>query len=81
MTISCSIIRDLLPLYAEDLASPESGEAVRAHLESCESCRSVYAEIKEKPIIIREEPGLDTLRRGLWRRRLLTALWSSSTAS
>ena len=74
MNISCSIIRDLLPLYAEDLASPESGEAVRAHLESCESCRSVYAEIKEKPIIIREEPGLDTLRRGLWRRRLLTAL-------
>lgn len=74
MNISCSIIRDLLPLYAEDLASPDSVEAVQEHLQQCESCRSAYTEIKERPIIIREDPGLDTLRRGLWKRRLLTAL-------
>lgn len=74
MKHNCNIIRDLLPLYVEELASPDSRDAVGAHLQVCESCRSAYAEMKEKPVIIREAPGLDAVRRGIWKRRLLTAL-------
>lgn len=74
MKLSCDIIRDLMPLYAEELASADSREAVEGHLLGCESCRRACAEMKESPVIIPEEPGLDTVRRGLWRRRLLTAL-------
>lgn len=74
MKLSCDIIRDLLPLYAEELASEDSQAAVREHLETCEDCRSTFADMKKSPVIIPEEPGLDTVRRGLWRRRLLTAL-------
>jgi hypothetical protein len=74
MKLSCDIIRDLLPLYAEELASADSREAVEGHLMGCESCRKAYEDMKTCPVIIPEEPGLDTVRRGLWRRRLLTAL-------
>ena len=74
MNLSCDIIRDLLPLYAEELASADSREAVEGHLLGCESCRKAYEDMKTCPVIIPEEPGLDTVRRGLWRRRLLTAL-------
>ena len=74
MKLSCDIIRDLLPLYAEELASADSREAVEGHLLGCERCRRAYEDMKTCPVIIPEEPGLDTVRRGLWRRRLLTAL-------
>lgn len=74
MKLSCDIIRDLLPLYAEELASGDSRAAVEEHLCGCEECRSAYAEMKKSPVIIRGEPGLDTVRRGLWKRRFLTAL-------
>ena len=74
MKLSCDIIRDLLPLYAEELASEDSQAAVREHLETCEDCRSAFADMKKSSIIIPEEPGLDTVRRELWKRRLLTAL-------
>ena len=74
MKLSCDIIRDLLPLYAEELASQDSQAAVREHLETCEGCRSAFADMKKSPVIIPEEPGLETVRRGIWKRRLLTAL-------
>ena len=74
MKLSCDIIRDLLPLYAEELASADSAEAVDTHLQGCESCRKAYEDMKKCPVIIPEEPGLDTVRRGLWKRRALTAL-------
>ena len=34
MKLSCDIIRDLMPLYAEELASEDSQAAVREHLET-----------------------------------------------
>lgn len=74
MKLSCEIVRDLLPLYAEELASADSIASVQEHLDGCEDCRSVYEQMKEKPVIIREEPGLEAVSRGLWKRRFLTAL-------
>ena len=74
MKLSCDIIQDLLPLYAEELASEDSQAAVREHLETCESCQNVFDEMKKSPVVIPEEPGLATVRRGIWKRRLLTAL-------
>lgn len=74
MKLGCNIIRDLLPLYAESLASEDTVEAVREHLEDCESCRNAYGEMQKSPVILREAPGLETVRRGLWKRRFLTAL-------
>lgn len=35
----CNIIKDLLPLYAEELTSADSGEFIRRHVASCPTCR------------------------------------------
>ena len=39
MKISCDVIRDLLPLYVEDMLSNDSKNIVDEHIEQCESCR------------------------------------------
>lgn len=38
--IDCNIIRDLLPLYEDNVASPETQELVRTHLVDCPDCRA-----------------------------------------
>ena len=37
--LSCEVIRDLLPLYVEGLASDESNALVEEHLAGCAACR------------------------------------------
>lgn len=37
--ITCNIIRDLLPLYEDDVVSQDSAELVRDHLKNCPACR------------------------------------------
>lgn len=41
--IKCEVIRDLMPLVADDVASAESKELVNEHIEGCEVCRAYYA--------------------------------------
>lgn len=36
--LTCDVVRDLLPSYAEDLLSEASREAVERHLEGCAEC-------------------------------------------
>jgi len=42
MTYPCGIIKDLLPLYMDDVCNEESRQAVEEHLAECESCRNDY---------------------------------------
>lgn len=44
--VHCNIIQDLLPLYADDVVSPESKTMVDAHLISCPKCREILEEIR-----------------------------------
>lgn len=37
----CDVIRDLLPLYADDLASAHSRALIEAHVKECDACRSL----------------------------------------
>lgn len=47
MKNECSIIRDLLPLYAESMVSPDTADFVNEHLAGCEACQKEYERIKE----------------------------------
>lgn len=38
----CAIVRDLLPMYIEELTSEESTAFVREHLNQCDECRAEY---------------------------------------
>ena len=40
MNNKCDIIKDLLPLYAENMCSGDSRQAVAEHIAECESCRN-----------------------------------------
>ena len=46
MTYPCGIIRDLLPLYIDNVCNEESKQAVKEHLSECEKCRSYYETMK-----------------------------------
>ena len=48
MKTECSIVRDLLPLYVEDMVSTETAQYVSAHLKECRECRAELAELKER---------------------------------
>lgn len=39
MKTACSIVRDLLPLYVEDMVSPETAQYIRSHLAECPACQ------------------------------------------
>ncbi len=39
MKDECNIIRDILPLYVEDMASANTIDFVKEHLETCDKCR------------------------------------------
>ena len=41
----CHIILDLLPLYIEDMVSPETAEVVRDHISSCPHCREAWEQM------------------------------------
>jgi predicted anti-sigma-YlaC factor YlaD len=48
MNISCKIIRDLLPLYHDDVCSGESRSLVEEHLKTCEGCAEELRRIGEE---------------------------------
>ncbi len=46
MKNECSVVRDILPLYLENMVSEETAEAVREHLENCSECAAEFEAMK-----------------------------------
>ena len=42
MKTECSVVRDLLPLYVEDMVSEETAQFVLDHLNVCADCKAEY---------------------------------------
>ena len=55
MTYPCGIIRDLLPLYIDDVCNEESKQAVENHLSECEKCRNYYEFMKSTEGFVAKE--------------------------
>lgn len=56
--IPCEIIRDLLPLYQDDICSEKSRIAIEKHMKECESCRTYLKRMEcEIPIEVYEAEG------------------------
>ncbi|MDE7230092.1 MAG: zf-HC2 domain-containing protein [Oscillospiraceae bacterium] len=45
--MKCEVIRDLLPLYDEELCSPESAALVEEHIKTCAACRSLIEDLSK----------------------------------
>lgn len=47
----CSLIKDLLPLYIDDLCSRESTEIINNHLKACSECGKEYEQLTKQPVV------------------------------
>ena len=81
MNITCNIIKDLLPLYAEDMVSEDSKALVDDHLCSCDSCTKELAELKKAPKVPVEveTTSLKRVEDTIRKRKLLTAATAMMT--
>ncbi len=74
MEVSCDVIRDLLPLYAEDLVSEDSRKLVDEHLCDCDECVKQLGNLqKTTKYPVEDQTGaLQKVRKMILRRRLLS---------
>ena len=47
MKTECSVVRDLLPLYVEDMVSEETASYISEHLKECPECQAELVKLKE----------------------------------
>lgn len=74
MKLPCSVTRDLLPLYAENMVEQETGQLIREHLDECPACREILRGIETQPSAPVEDAGpLKALKREIRRRRWTAA--------
>ena len=50
MNDDCEVVRDLLPLYADEVCSQRSRELVEAHISGCPECRNLMARLLDNRI-------------------------------
>ena len=77
--LTCAVVRDLLPSYAEELTAPETNDAVEAHLAGCPDCAARLAamrspEAEAPPETDREVDFLKKVKRRSWKRVVLAIL-------
>ncbi len=79
MKIPCSVVRDLLPLYAEEMIEEETRALVDEHLEECSECSKRLEEIRAAAAVPTENTAVDTakpllaLKKTINKRRRITA--------
>ena len=82
--VKCEVVRDLMPLVADDVASVESRQLVQAHLENCSECVQVYALLSRrlpKPEEDNETAFIRFCKKMRWRmngQKLLAALLAAT---
>ena len=82
MNNKCNLIRDILPLYVEDMVSTDTREFVSEHLEHCEACRAELEHMRKPAGII---PGADIvplkrIKKELFIKRLQTVFLTAILA-
>lgn len=75
--MNCDIIKDLLPLYAEQLTTDASNEAIRLHLEQCQQCKKQLEQLQQPQTASQKPNSLEAVRQQLRRRKWLTALFAA----
>lgn len=78
MNLPCSVVRDLLPLHAEQLTEPETAALVEQHLAGCAPCAQRLAAMQEEaPHPVETTHPLKSLKKQLRLRRWCAALMAA----
>ena len=75
----CKIVQDLLPLYAEDLVSPETKTFVEEHSERCGDCRKLLE--RSKVVLPVEKVDASNYKKALKQERNYSAMVGALFAS
>lgn len=82
--MSCALIRDLMPLCADGVASEESRAAVEEHIRSCNDCRALYMRLRAPVEVSTDAREVDCLaamkRQKKENRRFLLRLYGITLA-
>ena len=75
MKMNCDVIRDLLPLYADEVCSEASKALVEEHLQSCESCGKELRIMRSgESAAIAEEVDIAEKAEQLWKKNKLRSI-------
>ena len=82
MNNKCNLIRDILPLYVEDMVSTDTREFVSEHLEHCEACRAAFEHMQKPADIIpyADIVPLKRIKKELFIKRLQTVFLTAILA-
>ncbi|MBP3543854.1 MAG: zf-HC2 domain-containing protein [Lachnospiraceae bacterium] len=58
----CETVRDLLPLYIDEITSEQSKQSIEEHLEGCEACKEVLAQMRQ-PIAVETAPEVKDFKK------------------
>lgn len=58
--IACDVIKDLLPLYVDDVCSEKTKDLIEEHLTGCEECQKYYEALQENIPEITESSSYDS---------------------
>ena len=86
MSDECNLIKDILPLYVEDMASTDTREFVSEHLEHCAECHAEFERMRKATKFIPDtDPDTDIVplkrvKRDLFIKRIQTICFTAILA-
>lgn len=81
MKVNCDIIKDLLPLYVDNISSEETNKLIEEHLMECEKCKEHFNIIKEETKVssIDEKKAIKNFLQKIKKKRLIAIILSIIT--
>ncbi len=82
MSNKCNLIKDILPLYVEDMVSTDTREFVSEHLEHCQECHAEFERMRKPADFIPDTDivPLKRIKRDLFIKRLQTIFFTAILA-
>ena len=73
MNLPCAVVRDLLPVYAENMVEAETAEYIKEHLAGCRECQKRLEDLAEENKPLETAAPLQSIKKQLRIRRLRAA--------
>ncbi|MDD3794465.1 MAG: zf-HC2 domain-containing protein [Lachnospiraceae bacterium] len=84
MSNECNLIKDILPLYVEDMVSTDTREFVSEHLEHCAKCHAEFERMRNSTKLIPDTDAemvpLKKIKKDLFIKRLQTIFFTAILA-
>jgi len=73
MKLPCAVVRDLLPVYAENMVEADTAEYIKEHLAGCPECQKRLEDLAEENKPLETAAPLQSIKKQLRIRRLRAA--------